>query len=269
MESRKIKSFSEEDTLDFISNYIKGWKTFGMIRPEWRYEGIKELMVKIEKDEEYSKEHKNAYDSMSSAIKNKSVPFIDYSDLKGPIAMAFKMVSQANEKDPDLTMGDAIAINNFFVIIANAISCTDDGKFISCIKWIHDNALGEKSSRGFKFRSGWLEDITGKSSGEGSILTFESSRIPIKEASKIQRVDLESIDAERMSKELSAYAQIVKDLQKEDPSNKAIALFGKNLYHILSDIYPSISSHVQRMNAKTFSDVPQKPPFLCVDMDGK
>jgi hypothetical protein len=268
-ETRKIKALSGEDTLDFVSNYLKGWRTFGMIRPEWRYDGIKELIGKVEKDDEYSKEHKNAYDAMSSAIKNKSIPFIEYSDLKGPIAMAFKMVSQANEKDPDLSVGDAIAINNFFVTIANAISCTDDGKFISCIKWIHDNALGEKSSKGFKFSSGWLSDIMGKSSGEDLILTFESSRIPVLEASRIKSPNLETLDTERMTKELPAYVQIVRDLQKDDPSSKAIALFGKNLYHILSDIYPGISSHVQRMNAKTFSDVPQKAPFLCVDIDGK
>ena len=65
------------------------------------------------------------------------------------IAKAFGLALQRGEKSPDLGKEEFVAINNFLIMIANAVSF-DGSKFISCLKWIHDNILGEATAKRVK-----------------------------------------------------------------------------------------------------------------------
>jgi hypothetical protein len=46
-------------------------------------------------------------------------------------------------------------------------------------------------------------------------------------------------------------------------------VLGNNCYYIAADIYPSIATHVKRMNATSFDEIPQQSPFKCVNVDKK
>ena len=45
-------------------------------------------------------------------VLNKSIPFIDYDNLKGDVAKAFNQALQKGEKSPDLGIEEFVAINN-------------------------------------------------------------------------------------------------------------------------------------------------------------
>ena len=46
-------------------------------------------------------------------------------------------------------------------------------------------------------------------------------------------------------------------------------ILGNNCYYIAADIYPSIATHVKRMNATSFDEIPQQSPFKCINIDKK
>jgi hypothetical protein len=259
---RSLRDLGDEDALDFLENYLKGWVTFGMIRPQFRYDGIKKLIS--DNAENKKLDLGNLYEMMEGSITNKNIPYIPYDILKGEISKAFRIVCQKEEKDPDLGAPDFVALNNFLIMIANSVSF-DGNKMVSCLKWIFDNVLGESTlkrvaSDSIGFSEGGIFDSDDENDDTGKMLGFKSSSItsfPVKElANREMKKGAEDENSLASLKYLSDLRTSKNDLKKA---------LGNNCFYISRDIYPSIKAHVKRMNSTSFDDVPQNKPFKCVD----
>ena len=258
---RSIKTLDESDSADFIENYLKSWKTFGMIRPDNRYAGIKSLLRSNAENNEL--DLAGAYERMSSSIKYETKPFIAYADLKGDVAKAFNQALQKNEKSPDLGIEEFVAINNFLVMVANAVSF-DGSKFISCVKWIHDNVLGEATAKRISDDKYFTFSMNDTNKDSGKLLGFDKSNIIISDPDKICGRKFDKSGS--VPDDLSGFKPIISE-GKSGSADVRKAL-GINCYYIAVDIYPSIKTHVKRMNATNFEQVPQFKPFKCANYDG-
>jgi len=253
---RQLSELDDEDASSFMENYLKGWTTFGMVRPEWRYDGVKDLINKNSENEQI--QLSGAYGMLESAIKYKSIPFIDYTSLRGDISNALKIILQDNEKSPDLGPDEFIALNNALVILGNAVTFDGD-QFVSCIKWVHDNLLGETVAN----RIAKDQILSGSKDDEksGEILGFESSRIVVSTLTSLENKKI-GTSGKETPKSINGFDPLI----KLGVNSKGIrGVLGKNLYYIANTIYPSIISHTKRMNTEAFDDVPQTPPFKCVN----
>jgi hypothetical protein len=252
---RGIKTLGNDDATDFVENYIKGWTTFGMVRPGYRYDGIKSLLRANAQNDDL--DLSTAYEMMETSVKNKSVPFIDYDNLKGDIAKAFGLALQRGEKSPDLGKEEFVAINNFLIMIANAVSF-DGSKFISCLKWIHDNILGEATAKRVKRDNIYGLSRNSDDDDSGKLLGFQGSQIIIAGSQKLADKKLNK------KGEISEDLPGIKVLSEDDRGGTDIQkVLAKNCYYIGADVYPSIKLHVKRMNATNFEQVPQSAPFKC------
>jgi hypothetical protein len=251
-DSRGIKTLGNDDSIDFIENYLKGWKTFGMIRPGFRYDGIRSLLK--ENSQNDSLDLSSAYEMMDSSIKNKSIPFIDFDNLKGDISKAFGLALQKGEKNPDLGKEEFVAINNFLVMVANAITF-DGSKFISCLKWIHDNILGESTAK--RIKRDQMFSVTNEDKDSGKMLGFEGSSIISLTSKKI--ADRKLNKKSDVSEDLPGL-KVLAEVGQDSQIKEALA---KNCYYMGADIYPSIKIHLKRMNVTNFEQVPQTSPFKC------
>ena len=252
---RGIKTLGNDDATDFVENYIKGWTTFGMVRPGYRYDGIKSLLRTNAQND--ALDLSTAYEMMETSVKNKSVPFIDYDNLKGDIAKAFGLALQRGEKSPDLGKEEFVAINNFLIMIANAVSF-DGSKFISCLKWIHDNILGEATAKRVKRDNIYGLSRNADDDDSGKLLGFQGSQIIIAGSQKLADKKLNK------KGEISEDLPGIKVLSEDDRGGTDIQkVLAKNCYYIGADVYPSIKLHVKRMNATNFEQVPQSAPFKC------
>lgn len=258
-EIRQIKTLGNDDATEFVRNYLKGWNTFGMIRPQGRYEGIKSLLKKNSNNEDL--DLSGPFEMMESSIKNKEIPFVDYENLKGDISRAFNIALQKSDKSPDLGKEEFVAINNFLIMIANCVTF-DGSKFISCIKWINDNILGASTAKRISKDS--IFGLTEDDSDSGPLLTYEGSKIIVGEYDDIKK--RKTTSKRQMSSALDGISTLA-GMKGSDSGIKNI--LGNNCYYIAADIYPSIATHVKRMNAISFDEVPQQSPFKCVNTDTK
>jgi hypothetical protein len=257
-EARQVKTLGNEDATEFLRNYLKGWTTFGMIRPQWRYDGIKSLVKQNSDNDKLNLS--GPFEMMEPSIKNKEIPFIDYENLKGDIASAFNIVLQKKEKNPDLGNEEFVAINNFLVMIANCVTF-DGSKFVSCIKWINDNVLGSSTAKRMSNDSVFGLSVEAYS---GPLLSYEGSKIMVSDYDKIKKIKTTS--KKQMSSALEGIS-ILGNMKGSDKGMKNV--IGNNCYYIAADIYPSIATHIKRMNAISFDDVPQQSPFKCIDISTK
>ena len=251
-DARGIKTLGNDDATDFIENYLKGWKTFGMIRPGFRYDGIRSLLKENAQND--SLDLSSAYEMMDTSIKNKSIPFIDFDNLKGDISKAFGLALQKGEKNPDLGKEEFVAINNFLVMVANAITF-DGSKFISCLKWIHDNLLGEATAK--RIKRDQMFSVTNEDKDSGKMLGFDGSSIVSSTSKKI--ADKKLNKKSDVSEDLPGL-KVLAETGQDSQIKEALA---KNCYYMGADIYPSIKIHLKRMNATNFEEVPQTSPFKC------
>ncbi len=258
-ESRQIKTLGNEDATEFLRNYLKGWTTFGMIRPQWRYDGIKSLLKKNSNNDDL--DLSGPFEMMESTIKNREIPFVDYDNLKGDVSRAFNIALQKSDKNPDLGKEEFVAINNFLIMIANCVTF-DGSKFISCIKWINDNVLGASTAKRISKDS--IFSLSEDDSDTGPLLTYEGSKIIVGEYDNIKK--RKTTSKRQMSSALDGIG-ILAEMKGSESGIKSI--LGNNCYYIAADIYPSIATHVKRMNATEFSEVPQQAPFKCVNTDTK
>ena len=258
---RQAKNFGSEDAVDFLDDYMKSWSTFGKVKGDERYQAIKTIIRKRNEDDLAT-----AYEMMESTIMNKSIPFIDYDDLKGNITKAFNIALQKGEKNPDLGAEDFAAINDFLVMISSAVSF-DGKKFISCIKWIHDHVLGENTAKRISNDSiFWFK--TGSLFGVDELLSYGSRGLVVSDVSsmsflkkmvnKVQKLTLKD-----PSTDLPGLKYLI-DMEDDDDMGKNT--LSANCKYIASEIYPIISSHVKRMNATTFEKVPQSKTCKCIEI---
>jgi len=257
-EARQIRNLGNEDATEFVGNYLKGWTTFGMVRPSFRYEGIKSLLKK--NSENNNLDLSGPFEMMESSIKNKEIPFIDYENLKGDISKAFSIALQKGEKSPDLGKEEFVAINNFLVMISNCVSF-DGSKFISCVKWINDNVLGESTAK--RVTKDAIFGISKNNSDTGPLLSYEGSKIIVGDYDDLKNKRTKS--KKEMSSSLGGIS-ILAGMRNSEDFKGIKNILGNNCYYIAADIYPSISSHVKRMNATEFENLPQQSPFKCVNI---
>jgi hypothetical protein len=260
---RKIEDLSDEDSVDFLTNYLKGWTTFGMVRPSFRYDGIKSLQ-KSNSDND-SLDLSGPYEMMEGSIRYKEIPFVDYNTLKGDISKAFNVILQKSEKSPDLGKEEFVALNNFLIMMGNCVTFNGE-KFISCIKWIDDNIIGESTANRIV-----KDQILGVNllddSDTGKLLGYESSKIIVGSFSEISKKNTANKRKKQMSDTLPGM-NILANMKKQDGEARGIkGLLADTCYYIAADIYPSIESHLKRMNAKTFDQIPQKAPNKCVNIN--
>jgi hypothetical protein len=230
-----------------------------MIRPQWRYDGIKSLLKKNSNNDDL--DLSGPFEMMESTIKNREIPFVDYDNLKGDVSRAFNIALQKSDKNPDLGKEEFVAINNFLIMIANCVTF-DGSKFISCIKWINDNVLGASTAKRISKDS--IFGLTEDDSDTGPLLTYEGSKIIVGEYDNIKK--RKTTSKRQMSSALDGIG-ILAEMKGSESGIKSI--LGNNCYYIAADIYPSIATHVKRMNATEFSEVPQQAPFKCVNTDTK
>jgi hypothetical protein len=74
----------------------------------------------------------------------------------------------------------------------------------------------------------------------------------------IRRVDSDCPDS------VSGFKPILKLGSSDSPIVKILA---RNLGYMVSTVMPSIEDHVKRMNANSFSKVPNKAPFKCFNSE--
>jgi hypothetical protein len=259
--ARQTKSFDNEDASDFLSDYMKSWKSFGKVKGEERYQSIK-LMIKKRNDSDLA----TAYELMDSSILNKGIPFIDFDDLKGNITKAFNIALQKGEKSPDLGAEDFCAVNDFLIMISSAVSF-DGKKFISCVKWIHDHVLGEVTSKRIANDS-ILFLKTGGFSGVNDMLSYNSNGIAIRDVSTSSGIKslinkVKKMILKEPTKDLPGFKYLI-DMDDDDDLGKST--LSTNCKYIACEIYPIINAHVKRMNAASFDKVPQPKSSKCIDI---
>jgi hypothetical protein len=260
---RQTKSFDSEDASDFLSDYMKTWNSFGRVKGDVRYQSIKSIIKERE-----GSDLETAYELMSSSILNKSIPYIDFEDLKGNITKAFNIALQKEEKSPDLGAADFCAVNDFLIMVSSAVSF-DGSKFISCIKWIHDHVLGEVTAKRISNDSIILI-MTGKGfSGISNILSYSSNGIVPRDVTTASNIKslinlVSKMILKEPSKNLGGFKYLI-DAESDGDLGKSTLSF--NCKYITCEIYPLINSHVKRMNANSFADIPESKSFKCVDVN--
>ena len=258
---RKIEESDNEDLIDFLNNYLKGWKTFGMINTEYRYTKIRKLISENLEREELK--YSEAYTKMKSSIRYKDSPYVDYEDLKTDIKEAFESIIHKNRREMDLDREEFVGLNNFIVSLSNSITFDGD-KFVSCLKWIHDNVLGEKTSKKIASEAFTSTEQTDKETG--NLLTFDGNSLMILPYKNLLRkMDIKKVDKD-CPDSLSGFRSIINLNTSDSPIIKILA---RNLGYITSTLYPSLENHLKRMNTDSFSKVPNVIPFKCFDSDEK
>jgi len=258
---RKIEESDNEDLVDFLNNYLKGWKTFGMINPEYRYTKVRKLISENLEREELK--YSEAYTKMKSSIRYKDVPYVDYEDLKTDIKEAFESIIHKNRREMDLDREEFVGLNNFIVALSNSITFDGD-KFISCLKWIHDNVLGEKTSKKISSEAFISAEQTDKETG--NLLTFDGNSLMILPYKNLlKNMDIKKVDKD-CPDSLSGFKFIINLNTSDSPIVKILA---RNLGYITSTIYPSLENHLKRINTDSFSKFPNVIPFKCFDSDEK
>lgn len=256
---RKIESPDNEDFVDFLNNYLKNWKTFGMINPELRYTKVRKLISQNLEEKELK--NSSSYIKMKRSIKFKDVPYIEYDDLKEEIKEAFESITHKKKREMDLDKEEFVGINNFLVSICNTV--THDGeKFISSLKWIHDNVLGERTCKRIASEAFTSNEDTDKETG--NLLTFDGNSLAILPYKNL----LKNMDIKKTDLHCPEFISGFKPLIRLKSSNSPIIkILSRNLGYIASTIAPHIEDHVKRMNVKIFSRVPNKSPFKCFNSE--
>jgi hypothetical protein len=232
-----------------------------MIKPESRYTNVRKLISEnLEKEE---LKYTEAYTKMKSSIRFKDTPYVDFTDLKNDIKEAFESIIHKNRREMDLDREEFVGLNNFLVSIANSITF-DGEKFIGCLKWIHDNVLGERTCKKIASEAFTSTEQTDKETG--NLLTFDGSSLMILPYKNL----LKNMDIKKMDKDCPDSFSGFKPLLSLSSSDSPILkILSRNLGYITSTVVPSIENHLKRMNANSFGKVPSVSPFKCFDTEGK
>jgi hypothetical protein len=153
--------------------------------------------------------------------------------------------------------------NNFLVSIANTVTF-DGEKFIGCLKWIHDNILGEKTCKKIASEAFTSTEQTDKETG--NLLTFDGNSLMILPYKNLlKNMDIKKIDKD-CPDSFSGFKPLLSLSSSDSPILKILS---RNLGYITSTVVPSIENHLKRMNANSLGKVPSVSPFKCFDAEGK
>lgn len=252
--SRQLKDVSDDDASEFVKGYLEDWTTFGMIKMDYRLAALKSL---YRKNEEVDLDFPGVYNMAESLVADANIPYISYSFLTSKLGKAIEEISQVGESDPDLEASDIILLNNLLCMCANAITYNGE-KFVSCIDWIYDNSFVPSTAT--RIAGDSIVANGENKDGYGYVLSFGGNTMKVRSYRDLEGAS--NIDMQKdVDPDLNGWTPVCK-LAKSS-SSPIKNEFGKNLYFISAKIYPSIKVHVNRMNANSFSDVPQEKTSRC------
>jgi hypothetical protein len=142
---RGIESMNEEDSVDFMRNYMSSFETFGGVDAKSRKVYANKLSEVLENMANELNEDEDtpiftAYDGVMKLKKNDEIPFVGYDDLKGPITKSIKKIVDECMTNDDYQNRDVAFLNNAICMIAPCV--THDGEnFVPAYKYVLDKVL--------------------------------------------------------------------------------------------------------------------------------
>ena len=144
-EVRGIESMNEDDSVDFMRNYMSSFDTFGGVDTKSRKvysnklsEVIDNMANELNEDEDTP--IFTAYDGVMKLKKNDEIPFVEYEDLKGPIVKSIKKIVEECMTNDDYQNRDVAFLNNAICMIAPCV--THDGEnFVPAYRYVLDKVL--------------------------------------------------------------------------------------------------------------------------------
>lgn len=112
--------------------------------------------------------------------------------------------------------------------------------------------------------------MTGKGfSGIRNILSYSSKGIVPRDVTTSSNIKslinlVSKMILKEPSKNLGGFKYLI-DAESDGDLGKSTLSF--NCKYITCEIYPLINSHVKRMNANSFADIPESKSFKCVDVN--
>ena len=204
------------------------------------------------------------YNKLPDFIKHEEVPFIDMDTLRDNVKRAFMIATDSDANDPDMGTDEFLALNNILVSVANCVSYDPQSeKFISCLKWIHDNVLTEEvcqriiNDRIGSDASGKLNKVVLVFSGDG-ISIYSKDEINDKVAPKYKG------SSDVSDKSLPGISILASKSPVAYSAPKAALVVNSRI--ILKNIYPLIKTLCKRLNAQKFEDVPQSNGLKCIEV---
>ncbi len=259
----------KDDPLLFFKECTKDVATLGSVNKQKRLDAINKVLPSLKAKSATSGGSAafgmtGVYNKLPDFIKNGDVPFIDMDTLKDTVKRAFIIATDSDANDPDMGSDEFLALNNILVAVGNCISYDPDSeKFISCLKWIHDNVLTEEAckriinDRLISPESGILNSVVLVYRGDG-INIYNKQDIGDTVAPKYKGTSSVA------DKGLPGINILASKSPTEYSAPKAALVINSRM--ILKNIYPLIKTTCKRLNAQKFDDVPQSAGFKCIDV---
>jgi hypothetical protein len=272
-ENRGVNSMTESDGVDFMRNYMSSFKNFGGVDTGSRKLYASKLnealnSKSIEMNESDESPVMGAYDKIMSSVKNGEIPFIDYSDLKGPVSKAIKKIVNECMKNDDYQSRDVAFLNNAVCLLAPCVSY-DGEDFISAYKYVLDQIMTPEvleNSNLYLLKENTQDPIVHfTNTPEMSIFipdgpgakpanAFDASQmgasIPSSKRIHPSLHFLHSVDPD-------LYQGPVKTQEKGKYKTRTANMFLRNLVNS-SRVLNKVKTHCKRMNTLDVEDVPQK-----------
>jgi len=261
----------KDDPYLFFRECTSPMLTLGSISKQKRFDAIKSVLPLLGSKSitsgGYAFGMNGVYNKLPDFIKYKEIPFVDMDTLKDSVKRAFVLAIDADADDPDMGSNEFLALNNILVSIANCISYdAQSGKFISCLKWIHDNVLTEDAcgriinDRIISVETGIL--------GKG-VLVYRGNGINIYSRDEINKSVAPKYKgtSDASDKELPGINILASKSPTAYSASKAALVINSRI--ILKNIYPLIKTTCKRLNSEKFDDVPQSSGFKCINSEVK
>lgn len=242
-----------DNYIDFVKSYDMMFKSLGFVDREKAANTLNIYFKEVSDSSETSMKN------LISPLKNilNGSPYIELSDVDKKIGKAIEIFSQTNEAqrgDRDLGVEDFVAINNILVMTSGVFT-EKGGKIISVVDHIRDKYLTNpvlKELNDDGYFSSWSSSV------HGPILYLTGS--PGEDDGGIRILKTIPSGASVRKYYSTTLEEVFgKDIPKNDKFSK---IGGKKLINVKG----TVQYHIDRMNAKEFSDVPQPGINKCIEV---
>ena len=248
---KEIKgSEDSEEIRSFVDSYSLKYSKIGGINKKLAYEVIDEFYKSINTDKEFLKNVYSAYSRIENLVKSKS-PFVEESELSSKVGRSIRVLiqSDASEVDnDDLGADDFIAIGNILTLTLGMFTYSE-GKMITVSDWIRKNVM---------------DDSVIKRLNDDGYFTSKDVKHGIIACDKEAESGLGLVKSHVISPRNHFSDSLLNSFGKDIPRGGKFD--GSNKYVFYNN---EISKqHLNRMNAKSFSDVSTKySPCIDVNKD--
>jgi len=260
-----------DDPVYFIRSYYDIFDKFGGIFQSEKSKCVDTLISANKRFKKYSVDLANyfgkhsTYDWIASVNKNYGdIPFIPESDLFVIVENIKVLFKKENN---DLFPSQKFLISNIIAFLSNLIYySTKDKKFKSALKYFVDINLSSARLQGLG------EDKFYQYKNVPELEKIPSGLILSNSKDGITNYKLEDSKKTIESSEVGSFNEEnftgIKDFydvaKKGDEGNRIIAV---NLARACNVNYPLVNQHLDRINAKSFDDIPQKAPNKCINSE--